>query len=232
MYKILKQSELTESTIIKPNTLIHGDCLEVMKSIPDGSVDLILQDPPYNTTACKWDWDIMKYIDKFWSEWKRIIKPNGAIVMTASQPFTTRLIASNYEMFKYELIWQKGRASGHLHAKNKPLKAHENIAVFSKGTTVHASQSKNRMNYIPQMTDGAPYKRTHKTVNTGNLNHFPSKSNLDFIGTNNSNNGARYPVSVVKFKNHNVGNISPTQKTRSTYGIPNKNLHKQRRNCF
>ena len=81
--------------------LLHGDCLELMKTIPSGSVDMILQDPPYNTTACKWEWDIMTRIDEFWAEWKRIIKPNGAIVMTASQPFTSALVMSNPKMFKY-----------------------------------------------------------------------------------------------------------------------------------
>ena len=190
--------------------LIHGDCLEKMKDIPDGSIDMVLTDPPYGTTACKWDSIIP--LEPMWEQLKRVIKSNGAIALTASQPFTTKLIASNYEMFKYEWIWEKGRASGFLHSKNKPLKAHENIIVFSGGTTVHVGQSKNRMLYLPQMMPGKSYERKRKSINTGNLNHTPSLSNIDFIGNKSINEGTRYPRSIVKFKNHNVGNYSPTQK--------------------
>jgi len=190
--------------------LIHGDCLEEMKNIPDGSVDMVLTDPPYGTTACKWDSIIP--LEPMWKELKRVIKPNGAIVMTASQPFTSVLIASNLKQFKYEWVWEKGRATGHVHAKNKPLKAHENICVFSNGTTVHASQSKNRMPYTPQKTKGAPYKREVKSVNSGMMNHAPSKVNLDYVGAVINNKGDRYPRTVIKFKMHNVGNQHPTQK--------------------
>ena len=98
--------------------LIHGDCLERMKDIPDGSVDMILQDPPYNTTACSWDKQPIN-LEALWHEWKRIIKPNGAIVMTASQPFTTRLISSNYKMFKYCWVWEKEQGVNFQHAKRQ-----------------------------------------------------------------------------------------------------------------
>ena len=189
---------------------MQGDCLERMKDIPDGSVDLILADPPYGTTACKWD-SVIPF-DQMWEQLKRVIKPNGAIVMTASQPFTSILIASNIGQFKYEWIWEKGRATGHVHAKNKPMKAHENICVFSSGTTVHASQSKRRMPYMPQKTKGNPYKREVKSVNSGMMNHEPSKVNLDYVGTITENKGDRYPRTVIKFKMHNVGNQHPTQK--------------------
>ena len=128
--------------------LLHGDCLEVMKDIPDGSVDMVMADPPYGTTSCAWDSVIP--LEPMWEQLKRVIKPNGAIVMTASQPFTTTLIASNMEMFKYEWIWAKNRPTNFAHAKNKPMKKHENIVVFSDGTTVHASQSLHRMPYHPQ----------------------------------------------------------------------------------
>ncbi|MGB6825950.1 DNA-methyltransferase [Psychrobacter sp.] len=108
--------------------LRHGDCLELLKDIPDGSVDLILTDPPYNTTQAKWDCAID--LDALWVQLKRIIKPNGAIVMTASQPFTSKLVLSNLDMFKYEYTWIRAHKSGHLNAKKRPMTAHESVLVF------------------------------------------------------------------------------------------------------
>ena len=108
--------------------LIQGDCLEKMKEIPDGSVDMVLTDPPYGTTACKWDSVIP--LEPMWEQLKRVIKPNGAIVMTASQPFTTTLIASNMKMFKHEIIWLKNVPTGMAHAHYAPMKYHESILVF------------------------------------------------------------------------------------------------------
>ena len=108
--------------------LLQGDCLERMKDIPDGSVDMVLTDPPYGTTACKWDSIIP--LEPMWEQLKRVIKPNGAIVMTASQPFTTTLIASNMKMFKYCWVWEKSKATGHLNSKKRPLVKHEGIVVF------------------------------------------------------------------------------------------------------
>jgi len=127
--------------------LIHGDCLEKMAEIEDGSVDMVLTDPPYGTTACKWDSIIP--LEPMWEHLKRVIKPNGAIVMTASQPFTTTLIASNMKMFKYCWVWNKSKAGNFVHAKNMPLKLHEDITVFSKGSVKHVGQ-KNRITYNPQ----------------------------------------------------------------------------------
>lgn len=111
--------------------LMRGDCLERMKEIPDRSVDLILTDPPYGTTACKWDSIID--LDKMWEQLKRIIKPNGAIVMTASQPFTSVLVCSNLEMFKHEWIYQKAAGTNFATVKYQPMKEHESVLVFSKG---------------------------------------------------------------------------------------------------
>jgi site-specific DNA-methyltransferase (adenine-specific) len=122
------------------NKVLLGDCLKLIKDIPDKSVDLILQDPPYNTTACKWEWDIMECIDEFWSEWKRIIKDKGAIVLTASQPFTSALVMSNVKMFKYELIWEKSNPSNISLANKQPMKYHENICVFYKKQTIYNKQ--------------------------------------------------------------------------------------------
>ena len=119
-----------------------GDCLELYKNIEPKSIDLILTDLPYGTTACKWDTVIP--FDKLWEMVNYLLKPNGAFITTASQPFTSALVMSNPKMFKYEWIWEKDRASGHLNAKKQPMKAHENILVFYKqlGT------------YNPQKTTG------------------------------------------------------------------------------
>ena len=106
----------------------HGDCLEVMKDIEDGSVDMICADPPYGTTACAWDSIIP--LEPMWEQLKRIIKKNGAIVLTASQPFTTTLISSNMGMFKYCWVWEKNKPTGGLNAKYMPMKKHEDIIVF------------------------------------------------------------------------------------------------------
>ena len=194
------------------HTLYKGDCLEVMdKLIKDGvKVDLILTDPPYGTTACSWDSVIP--LDKMWSKLKQIITNTGCIAIFGSEPFSSNLRMKNIEDYKYDWIWEKGRASGFVHAKNKPLKAHENISIFSKGTTVHKNQSKRRMYYEPIMSEGEPYKKKITQCNTGKLNHSVSKANLDFVGTVNENEGTRYPRSVLKFSMHNVGNIHPTQK--------------------
>ena len=195
---------------MKPIELWQGDCLELMKDIPDGSVDLVLTDPPYGTTACKWD-SVISF-EPMWEQLNRIIKPNGAICLFGSEPFSSALRMSNIKHFKYDWIWEKGRASGFLHAKNKPLKAHENITVFSLGTTVHSNQSEKRMNYFPQMSNGKPYKKNQRKINTGELNHNPSKSEIGYVGTTSESKGARYPRSVIKFSMHNVGNFHPTQK--------------------
>ena len=123
--------------------LMQGDCLERMKEIPDGSVDMILTDPPYGTTACKWDSIIP--LEPMWEQLKRIIKPNGAIVMTASQPFTTTLIASNMKMFKYCWVWHKRTAANGAIAKYQPLKVCEDVVVFGGSYTPIMVKGKKRM---------------------------------------------------------------------------------------
>ncbi|HDR7449709.1 TPA: site-specific DNA-methyltransferase [Bacillus toyonensis] len=113
------------------NQVFNMDCLEGMKLIPDKSVDMILCDLPYGTTACKWD-SIIPF-DLLWQQYERIIKDNGAILLTASQPFTTKLIASNMKLFRYEWIWKKGNhVTGFPNANRMPLKNHENVLVFYK----------------------------------------------------------------------------------------------------
>ena len=115
---------------IELNKIYNEDCLEGMKRMPDKSVDMILCDLPYGTTACKWD-EVIPF-DLLWEQYKRIIKDNGAIVLTASQPFTTKLIASNYEMFRYSWVWEKSYSTGFMNANKMPLKNIEDVTVFYK----------------------------------------------------------------------------------------------------
>ena len=141
MFTITNEKEVQPVGCVLPNTFVHGDCLEVMKYIPDGSIDIVLSDPPYGwlgTTACKWDSVIP--LEPMWEQLKRVIKPNGAIVITASQPFTTVLIASNMKMFKYCWVWEKNKATGHLNAKKRPLVSHEDICVFYKKQSTYNPQ--------------------------------------------------------------------------------------------
>ena len=126
-----------------------GDCLELLDTVADHSIDMILCDLPYGTTACPWDSVID--LGRLWTHYKRVIKPYHPIVLTASQPFTTVLASSNLDWFKYEWIWVKNRPTNFAHAKNKPMKRHENVLVFSEGTTVHESQSEKRMPYYPNV---------------------------------------------------------------------------------
>lgn len=187
------QTPLLHIADVSGSALFQGDCLDIMPLIPDKSVQLILADLPYGTTACKWDSIID--LDLLWKQYKRIIKDNGAIVLTASQPFTTKLISSNYEMFKYEWIWEKTMATGGLLAKKRPMKAHENICVFSY---------KNEL-YNEQRLQGEAYKRVE------------GKKKDSVIGDKEGgyitvNKGGRCARSVIKIPNPNFGSLHPTQK--------------------
>ena len=122
----------------KPNNYLwNGDCLELMKDIPDKSMDAIICDLPYGTTACKWD-SVIPF-EPLWQQYNRIIKDNGAIVLFGSQPFTSALISSNYKMFRYEWIWQKNIPTGFTMAKTSPMKLHENIIIFSNSQKIMVS---------------------------------------------------------------------------------------------
>lgn len=129
------------------NSIIHGECLAEMAKLSNGSADMILADVPYGTTACKWDAIIP--LEEMWEQFGRIIRPDGAIVMTAAQPFTSALIMSKPEWFKYSWVWTKSHASGHLQAKKRPMRKHEDVLVFSKNPT----------RYFPQMIKGKPQKK-------------------------------------------------------------------------
>lgn len=157
-------------------SLLQGDCLEHMKETPDGSVDMVLTDPPYGTTQCKWDSIIP--LEPMWEQLKRIIKPNGAIVMTAQTPFDKVLGCSNLPMLKYEWVWEKPSATGHLNSKKMPLKAHENILIFYKELPTYNPQitygHKPTNNYTKKHdSDGECYGRTKSVSGGGNTSRYP-----------------------------------------------------------
>lgn len=191
----LTKLDLTDGFQIQPNTLINDDCLNAMKFIPDNSISMVLADPPYGTTACKWDSIIP--LEPMWEQLKRIIKPNGAIVMTAAQPFTTALISSNMNMFKYCLVWEKTLGTNPMLVKKQPFRKHEDITVFYK----------KQPTYNPQMTSGAAYKDKQRESGLDAIN-----GGVRGIKKEINNTGTRYPSSVQKFSNGNNGNCHPTQK--------------------
>ncbi len=186
--------------------LMKGDCLERMKEIPDGSVDMVLADVPYGSTACAWDSIVP--LDLMWEHLKRIIKPNGAIVMTASQPFTTTLIASNMKMFKYCWVWEKNRPTGSQHARNRPMSKHEDIVVFSAAPMGHASQLKDkRMIYNPQ---GVVATGRQKTVKAKGFhgNHIGARPNQVGVKYDVFTGFPQTVLAFAKEEDH----IHPTQK--------------------
>jgi site-specific DNA-methyltransferase (adenine-specific) len=137
--------------------LRHGDCLELMRDLPDASVDMILCDLPYGTTACKWDTVIP--FDALWAEYRRVAKPRSAIVLTAAQPFTSRLISSNYPMFKYCWYWEKAKGANFALTGFQPLKVIEDVVVFSDGASTF-TKNESGMTYNPQkIALEKPYKR-------------------------------------------------------------------------
>ena len=172
--------------------LMQGDCLELMKQIPDRSVDMVLCDLPYGTTACKWD-SIIPF-EPLWRQYNRVIKNNGAICLFGSEPFSTELRHSNLKMFKYDWIWHKEQGANFMLCKYQPYKVHEIISVFSKRTH----------NYYPQMTIGKPYisgKGSSGEI-TGSV-----------VKKQTKNNGTRYPKSIQKFSTDKAkGTLHPTQK--------------------
>ena len=172
--------------------LYNGDCLELMKNIPDGSIDMVLTDPPYGTTACKWD-SVIPF-EPMWEQLNRVVKDNSAILLFSQMPFGAELIHSNLRNFRYEWIYQKPNAVGFLNANRMPLRSHENILVFYKKLP----------KYNPQKFKGKPYKCKNGKITTKNYG--------DFYGSWDTENktGERYPVDIIKF-NKEKG-LHPTQK--------------------
>jgi site-specific DNA-methyltransferase (adenine-specific) len=176
------------------NKIFCGDCLEIMKEFGNKSIDMILSDLPYGITRNKWDFVIP--MDKLWEQYERIIVDDGAIILTAKQPFTSMLIMSNLNLFKYEWIWEKTIGSGQLNIRIRPLSVHESILVFGKKA----------IKYFPQMVEGTPYeiKRKASSFKEGNYN---SQRDITIVNT-----GTRFPRSVIKISNPRISGGHPTQK--------------------
>lgn len=174
--------------------LIQGDCLEKMKDITDGAIDLVLTDPPYGTTACKWDTVIP--FEPMWEQLKRVTKKNGVIALFGSQPFTSALVMSNPKMFKYEWVWEKQQGTNPLLAKKQPLRKTENISVFYQ----------KQPTYNPQMTKGKPYSGFRDESKSIGIASGGAKS----IHRDNPT-GDRYPTNIVRFNTERTSK-HPTQK--------------------
>jgi site-specific DNA-methyltransferase (adenine-specific) len=177
------------------NSLIEGDCLSVLKSFPNSSIDMVMCDLPYGTTQNKWDSVID--LDNLWSEYNRVVKPNGVIVLTSQGVFTAKIILSNEKFFKYKIVWEKSKSTNFLNAKKQPLRKHEDICVFYRKPPT----------YNPQMKKGDPYdKGVRKDQLTGSYG--------DFNAIHVKSNGLRYPADVIYFKTaESEGQVyHPTQK--------------------
>ena len=181
--------------------LLRGDCLERMKDIPDDSVDLILCDLPYGTTKCKWDTVIN--VDKLWEHYKRIIKkPHGVILLFGQQPFTSRLISSNYEWYKYNLIWKKNKTTQYLLANYRPMKCTEDICVFSPGGAAAASRNKGNMTYNPQNLKAVNIPKKNSKDRIGkmlNQSHHLGPNNKLTSNTEYSQKFTNYPTELIEF---------------------------------
>lgn len=177
-------------------TLYHGDCLEIMEYIPDNSIDSIICDPPYGTTACKWDSVIP--IDKMWFQLKRIIKPNGAIVLFGQEPFSSVLRVSNLKNYKYDWVWDKVKQGAFATAKYAPLKQHELISVFSKDG--------GKCQYFPQMTK-------METTRTGKIYSSSDSASVKYNDGVKRIYTEKYPKTIITESNaNNRDKVHPTQK--------------------
>jgi site-specific DNA-methyltransferase (adenine-specific) len=178
------------------NQVLQGDCLELMKDIPDKSIDMILCDLPYGTTACKWDTIIP--FEPLWEQYKRVVKQHGAIVLTATQPFSSSLVFSNIKGFKYEWIWQKEQGVGFQIAKYRPMQEHEHVLVFTANGE--------RVNYYPIKERLGKTETVKRFGNNGSSDSSP----LSYADSRISVYKDRYPTSIKLFKRDK--GYHPTQK--------------------
>lgn len=175
--------------------LLHGNCLDLMQSLPDHSIDCILTDPPYGTTACPWD-SVISF-DDMWKQLKRLIKPNGAICLFGTEPFASTLRLSNIKWYKYDWTYVKAQAQNFLNAKKQPLRNSECISVFYR----------KQCTYNPQMTEGKPYSITSSKQSKS----VSADENVTKGGYTTVNTGERYPLTVMQRYNPETG-LHPTQK--------------------
>ena len=200
----LNQIPACSKPLLSPVRVFNGDCLEIMKNISDGSIDMILCDLPYGTTACKWD--VILPFDKLWEQYERIIKPNGAIVLTGKEPFSSQLRLSNIKNYKYDIIWRKDRLTNIFTVKYRVGDIHENISIFYK----------KQPTYNPQKTEGwiaknRPNCKTKVKLSKGNITetmgvkYTPANMYSEMIN----------PVSIIEFtreRSHKIKRLHPTQK--------------------
>lgn len=190
---VFKSLKDLEHTVVDNAVLFNNDCFKVFPQIQDKSIDMILCDLPYGTTACKWD-TILPF-DKLWEQYERIIKDNGAIVLFGAEPFSSLLRVSNIKLYKYDWVWEKSKASGYLNAKKQPMRAHENILIFYRKPCV----------YNPQFKESTPY-------NKGTA-YRPTDVYGQQVATEVKSDGKRYPRSVQYFvTSESEGKLHPTQK--------------------
>lgn len=189
--------------------LWHGDCLELMKEIPDNSIDMVLCDLPYGTSASSWDKKLP--MNDLWSEYKRIIKHNRAIVLFSQQPFTSLLITSNIEMWKYNWIWEKDNGTNFMNSHFCPLKITEDICVFGTGATSFVKNGENLI-YNPQFSEGKPYSIISGNQKSNSAVVRGGKGGRDDVGGyKTESDGKRYPKNLIKF-NRDKDKLHPTQK--------------------
>lgn len=206
---IIAEDQIQTENAVPKNTVIHGDCLNVMPFIPDESVDFILCDLPYGTLDASVKWDEVIPFNKLWEQYLRIIKFNGAICLFGSQPFTTKLISSNIDMFRYELIWKKSSCGNWQMSKKMPLKKHENICIFYNKLPT----------YNPQMVPAPPQtiarrKRnfTKRPPSENGLNHMHGKDGQYFLPNYEGRDlTLSYPDTILEFDDGRK-KIAPTQK--------------------
>ena len=190
-------------------TLLNGDCLKMMKEIPDNSIDMVLCDLPYGTSASSWDKKLP--MNDLWNEYKRIIKHNRAIVLFSQQPFTSLLITSNIEMWKYNWIWEKDNGTNFMNSHFCPLKITEDICVFGNGATSFVKNGENLI-YNPQFSEGKPYSIISGNQKSNSAVVRGGKGGRDDVGGyKTENDGKRYPKNLIKF-NRDKDKLHPTQK--------------------
>lgn len=183
--------------------LMEGDCLELMRELPDGNIDMVLCDLPYGTTACKWD-SVIPF-DKLWEQYRRVVKQNGAIVLTASQPFTSALGASNLGWLRYSWVWEKSRPTDFLNAKKKPLKGFEDVLVFYKEYPTYNPQGTTEIDRVVKNTGTKGNGRGAKKANADQSFHG-AVANDEYRQTVTG-----YPRGIVKFP-QDAEALHPTQK--------------------
>lgn len=203
MFNFVSEKDVKTVGLIEPDTIIHADCLNVFEYIPDGSVDMIMCDPPYEITAC--DWDMMIPLKPMWQQLKRVTKKNGAIVLMGSQPFTSVLIMSNINDYKATWYWQKERGTNFVQAKRYPMRVIEDCLVFCEKTPF----------YKPIMRIVKSYSHVLPRPRNGSAQHMDSKSLNSDKSRIYKNYDKAYPINVLKFPRDNMKkgiSFHPTQK--------------------